>query len=232
MSTILQRVSLILVALFLAATAWADCPTPTGSYAWNLAVSVGYSFNLGTGGPPPDQDWPLDWSTMSADMQKVKDAMAIWSAADQTNISGVSFFFNGQYQNNYSGGPFYIHAYAVNYPGVYPSDPGRAAVTSASWLKNTHVIVQAVTSFYYGGYNPTIPGAPLDRNASGYPTVLTRLMLHEVGHTQGLTDQPDHGGYCLGQIAGQSVMNANCGTNDSASNIATTVTACDNQAVW
>ncbi len=65
-----------------------------------------------------------------------------------------------------------------------------------------------------------------------YDDFISRVTLHEIGHTMGLTDQPDHGGFCFGQTAGESVMNANCGTNDSAHNIAANVTNCDNGSVW
>jgi hypothetical protein len=221
----------MVAAFLLGGMLWADCPTPQGSTAWSSGVSAGYSFNVGVGGPPPDSMLQIDWSTLPSTIQDITEAMNLWTNANQGNVSVVHFNYNGVYQNNWTGGPYYIHAWHINYPGS-DLDPGIAAYTSTAVLMGTTIVVQANTSFYYGSISPLTQAAPLDTQSPGYDGSVVRIMLHEVGHTMGLRDQPLRAGSCAGQVAGESVMNVNCETNDSAHNIAPSPTSCDNQSVW
>jgi hypothetical protein len=95
----------------------------------------------------------------------------------------------------------------------------------------TNLIASAHITLYYGSINPVI-GLVVDPSSPDYDAAEVRWMLHELGHSMGLENQFEHSGYCLGQTAGESVMNATCGTNDSAHNIASNITACDQQSVW
>ena len=123
------------------------------------------------------------------------------------------------------------HAYSVNYPGGV-GDPGVASQIQPFVYQGTNIMAFANITLYYGSLNPITMGLNMDPSLPDYDTAVVRLMLHELGHSMGLENQPSRAGYCLGQTAGESVMNANCGTNDSAQNIASNITACDNQSVW
>jgi hypothetical protein len=201
--------------------------------SWNFGTPVGYSFNINAGTPPPGGLGQIQWSTLGQTTYDVSMAMNIWTSTNQSgNGSNIGFYYTGSWQTVYQGGPYYIIAYSVNNPGG-PGDPGVAATTYGyALLGYPSMLVEAQTIWYYGSLNPFTGQPAISQGAPGYDAAITRLMLHEVGHTMGLTDQPQRAGFCFGQIAGQSVMNANCGTNDSAGNVASNITMCDNQSVW
>jgi hypothetical protein len=60
-----------------------------------------------------------------------------------------------------------------------------------------------------------------------FPDFIQRFTQHEIGHTMGLDDQPAPGGYCYGQVAGESAMNYACGTNDNLGYVPSAPTQCD-----
>ena len=72
-----------------------------------------------------------------------------------------------------------------------------------------------------------------DSSATDYTTGILKVMLHEIGHTMGLNDEPvpNLNASCGGQTAGISVMNGKCGINDRGNNLPTDVTSCDDQTV-
>jgi hypothetical protein len=70
-----------------------------------------------------------------------------------------------------------------------------------------------------------------DVGVAGYSTIFKKVMLHELGHSMGLKEEPTGTGHCLGQSGGNTVMNAVCGQNDNQNNQPTNVAACDNQRV-
>lgn len=72
-----------------------------------------------------------------------------------------------------------------------------------------------------------------DSNGSGYSTALLKAFLHEIGHTMGLGDNPvNQQQSCGGQTALDSLMNGMCGTNDSAGNMPSSITGCDQGQVF
>lgn len=97
-------------------------------------------------------------------------------------------------------------------------------------LSGTSILAFASTTFYFGSIS--IFGSPnIDESASNYHAFIQKVMLHEIGHTMRLDDQFVGSGTCGGELAGESVMNAQCGTNDSADNMASNVTSCDNATI-
>lgn len=82
----------------------------------------------------------------------------------------------------------------------------------------TDIIATAETIFYLGSTS-ALGYANYDESSGNYHAFIQKVMAHEIGHTMGLTDQPVGAGDCGGQTAGESVMNAVCGTNDSANNM-------------
>lgn len=70
-----------------------------------------------------------------------------------------------------------------------------------------------------------------DPHVAGYNSIFRKVMLHELGHTMGLRDEPGGTGPCQGQSAGNTVMNGICGQNDRLNNMPTDVATCDNQQV-
>jgi hypothetical protein len=65
-----------------------------------------------------------------------------------------------------------------------------------------------------------------DPNANTYDSAIRKVTRHEVGHFMGLGEQSDSCG-----AANNTVMNGECGTNDSGGNLPDSVTQCDNDAV-
>ena len=213
-------------AVFCVGGTQAACPTPVGPLAWSNGIYVLYTFQQGSGGPPPNGFNPISWSTMPTTVSDIASAMGAWTTDNATFNSTLVQFVQT------SAGAFRFFAYQVNYPGTPGLDPGVAAQTAMAHIVGTSILVQATTTFYYGSLSPLTGTLTMDPAAPGYDSFMSRVTLHEVGHTMGLTDQPLGGGFCAGQVAGQSVMNSNCGTNDSAGNIAASVTACDNASLW
>ena len=82
---------------------------------------------------------------------------------------------------------------------------------------------------YFGSISSVGGYANYDHNAGNYHAFITTVMLHGIGHTMDLDEQTVVvGAQCAGQIAGESVMNYQCGANDVANNMPTIVTSCDN----
>jgi hypothetical protein len=147
-----------------------------------------------------------------------------WTNADQTqNSSNVTFYSSPE-------GPFRVYAQSV----VDPSGCGVsvAAQTNVGIYQGTMTVAAANTTFYLGSSSQFGPN--YDPNAGNYHSFIQKLMTHEIGHTMGLDNQLVGGGVCGGQIAGESVMNAQCGTNDSANNLPAPMVGlptCDNQSI-
>jgi hypothetical protein len=146
------------------------------------------------------------------------EAFNQWTQANQSNGTNIGFSYAT------GGGPFPVYAEQLNVQG-----DGVPADTSRDLLEGTQTLVAAYTTFYY---NTTGRGGGLniDPNSAGYHAAITKIMLHGIGHTMGLENQPTdfNNPNCAGQVAGESVMNAVCGTNDSANNMPSSVTSCDN----
>lgn len=78
-----------------------------------------------------------------------------------------------------------------------------------------------------------IGGGWFSQSAPSYLTAILKAMLHEIGHTMGITEtvRPDPNAPCFGQTPRISLMNAMCNVNDSADNLPQDVTPCDQQSI-
>jgi hypothetical protein len=216
--------TLAAVMCFAPVIASAVCPTPGVVYGWPFGIPAYYTWANFNG--------PAAWTNLGVGNlgieSPIHDAFSSWSSANQSqNSSNVTFYYSGT-------GFVRVYAVQVNFPGIPGmGDPGGAArYTMALWAGTNSVLLHDVTIYigatYYIGATP--PFTPVfDQGAADYHTFIKKVMLHEIGHAMYLTDQP--GPACGGQVAGQSVMNGSCGTNDVANFLPTSVQACDNATI-
>lgn len=143
------------------------------------------------------------------------DAFREWNTANNSsNTSGVVFYPSDA-------------AHPPNFSIINASAGGSPAHSAIGVNPSTRVTQSVTTKIDVN--NPAIYSS----SQPGYNTVFKKVMLHEIGHTMGINDQPVPNGSanCGGQTAGKSVMNGKCGMNDQGNNLPTTVTACDNNSV-
>jgi hypothetical protein len=120
-------------------------------------------------------------------------------------------------------------------PDTYACMNTFPADTQVGYYIDTGVVASAATHFYFGTLAVGLGYPNWDLGAPNFHSAVQKIMAHEIGHTMGIKDQPLGAGDCGGQTAGQSVMNALCGTNDSANNLpapAPGLPPCDNASVW
>ena len=160
----------------------------------------------------------------------INSAFNRWNYANQSqNSSNVQFFFS-------TTGAFEVEAYTPTFAEF--CGYGEPAHTAVIIYAETTVVVWAKTRFFFGTDSNTVPSYPnWDPLAGNFHTAVQKIMAHEIGHPMGLDNQPVDPGNpnCGGQTAGESVMNAMCGTNDSANNLPTPtmlgIPSCDNASV-
>jgi hypothetical protein len=200
-----------------------DCPTPLVQdyWGWQHGYSVHYYYP--TPGPPPGNLTFLPISSLGI-ADDISAAFSQWEYANERqNSSGVIFFYN-QYMPVHN-----VYAYRVNFPGIPFLDPMRTAYTYIGVYSGTPYVAVAATEIYYDARHPIYTDRVLmDPAAPNFHTFITKVMRHEIGHAMGLGEQP------FPQVPGQSVMNAQDGTNDSANNMpapALGIPSCDNLAI-
>ena len=147
-------------------------------------------------------------------------ALSAWNTANGANNSGVSFLAADP--NNPAVLTFKV--------GV-PEKPGPAGSNiknfdGSSTAKTAEIVIDANNPNYFRA------------SVAGFSLAIFKAFLHEIGHTMGLADVPvpnptaSPATRCGDQTARQSVMNALCGVNDSGGNMASTITPCDQGAVF
>lgn len=217
MRTLASSISLFLTVTVVHAT----CPTPPVADSWQNGVGVQYSF--------PSLVTPPCWAAQSITAigidSDIHSTFNQWTYANQAqNGSNVGFYFQ-------PSGPYYVLAQrVVDYSACGVS---VAAQTTTGIYEGTNIVAYAQTYFYLGS-NSSLGFPNYDEGAGNYHAFIQKVMAHEIGHTMGLDDQPIGGGACGGQTAGESVMNAQCGTNDSANNMPASMLglpSCDNASV-
>lgn len=210
-----QRWSIALIPSCLAALilflpsvyqAQTGCP-PVSNNGWSKCATVYYTL-VGFNGTQTSQ---------------ITSALSAWHEANLGNASHVRFL-----QGSPPGG-------AINFGTLNVRTGATSGGAPAETIKNTASgpVVSATIRF---NLQATIPNTnPVllvyDPNVTGYSSIFKKVMLHEVGHTMGLRDEPGGTGPCRGQSAGNTVMNGICGQNDRANNMPTDVATCDNQQV-
>jgi hypothetical protein len=153
--------------------------------------------------------------TDPAIQSQIKAAADKWNAANGGNGSGVSFVLGPPPQGATGYGTITFQTGTVS---------GGIANTSYSGVNGTTFTGATITF-------DTSQQAVYDPNSAGYDTMFLKQALHELGHTMGLDHPPNPTGNGCDQTDGASVMNYACDTNDSANNMPTDVTTCDNQTV-
>lgn len=218
MNTLLKPLSLLLIAV---TALRAVCPTPTGTYSWANAIPVSYAY--------PTYVGPPCWVHQSASglgiQGDIDAAFNQWTHANQNqNSTNTTFYFS-------TSGTWNVYVLRVADPSACGTSV--AAQTYSAIYGGTSTVAFASTYFYLGS-NSTLGFPNYDETASNYHAFIQKVMAHEIGHPMGIDDQPLSGGVCGGQTSGQSVMNAACGTNDSADNMPAPtigIPTCDNQSV-
>lgn len=215
------------VFLCSAAMLRASCPTPSNfsGESWQV-YSVKYNFPTSTSYPRYYLT-PLSVGLLGI-QSNIDAAFNGWTYANRNqNLTAIGFTPGDP---GYGEGLIRVYAYQVNYPGVPNQDPGKAAYTYVAIYSGTTQIAFASTELYFGSISST-GGYPCydSSDSANYYAFVTKVMLHEIGHTMALGDQPVIiGAQCAGQISQESVMNFQCGTNDVGSNEPSAVTSCDN----
>ena len=160
----------------------------------------------------------------AAQAPQITGALSAWHQADFGNNSNVRFVQGVPPVGAENYGTLTVRT-------ATPTSSGAAADT----VKNTTSgpIISATITF---DLTWTIPGTNPPQlvyapNVVGYDSIFNKVMLHELGHSMGLREEPSGAGHCLGQSAGNTVMNAVCGQNDNQNNQPTNVANCDNQQV-
>lgn len=218
-----------LIAILFTIRSQAACPTPRTSLAtWQNGGTVYYSWPTNAG-PPPFAYTNLYIQDLGI-ANDITNAFNLWTSANQTNNNSRVRF---SYGTPGTAG-FRVYALRVNFPGdTINGDPHKAAIVNIGVLGGTNVVVSGLVTFYYGSLTSSTGIPFFNPNASNYHEFITKVMLHEIGHTFGLGDQPTYSLLpCLGQVPAESVMNGVCGTNDSAMNMPTSLQSCDNLSIY
>ena len=206
----------LLVASFLLLMT-ASIRIPTGSAQTNCPTTI-------------NNQWPKNKAifvqinpniTNQTQRDAIMAAIAKWNAANESNGSNVRF------QTTPTGGAETL----VIRNGTNPTAPDgtRPAARFNNDdvdLSSGDILTSTITLDSTATFSDGTPKT--DVTAANYGNFVLKLTLHEIGHTMGLAESA---GDACGQPDGNSVMNGHCGTNDSAGNVPTDITPCDQQTV-
>ncbi len=156
----------------------------------------------------------------STQSPQITAALSAWTTANQSNNSRVKFVAG----TAPPGGRSLTIRTGTTVSGA-PAETTKSPLTGAT----TSATITFNLNYTIAGTNP--PQLIYDPNVAGYNTIFRKVMLHELGHTMGLRDEPVGTGNCGGQTLGNSVMNGICNRNDGGGAMPTNVQTCDNQSV-
>jgi hypothetical protein len=147
---------------------------------------------------------------------QIERAISTWNQANQTNNSKVKF----RPATTTSGCilTFKNSISASNEPAVTQPFGSGGRITSAE------------ITFYSNGTFPNTNIKFFDPSKTGYSNAYEKAALHEIGHTMGLNHLTGYPSSCA-EPDRASVMNSMCDPNDTANNMPTSVTACDNNVI-
>ena len=182
-----------------------------------------------TGCPPQDNNYRgwakgstvyYDFSSMPSNIRPaIQSAIDKWNTANGNNGSHVNFAPADA--NHPATMTVHVGTYQDSL-GYHPA--GTVMTTGTGGIVTSASVTVDINNVGGGWYNQSDPS---------YATAILKVMLHEIGHTMGITDEvtPSQTEDCFGQTPGISVMNAMCGVNDFTDNLPTNVTPCDQQSI-
>ena len=163
-------------------------------------------------------------SSITDDDEKdqIKGALSLWNYANLTENCSNVVFREGPAPSGYL-------PYTLTFYNQVPDRPTDVAAFKPYTYDtaNNHVI-DGIIRF---NTNLVVSGIKIfDKNKpSSYNNFFTKLALHEIGHSLGLTHYTmNYPSACRSQEHGASVMNDVCNPNDMNNNVATAPTECDN----
>jgi hypothetical protein len=183
------------------------CP-PVSNNAWSKCATVYYTIT----------------GFNAAQTPQITSALSTWHQANLGNNSHVRFVPGAPPPSAENYGTLAVRT-------ATPTLSGAAAdcVKNPTSGPTISATITFDTAWTIPGTSP--PQMVYDVNVAGYNSIFKKVMLHELGHSMGLMEEPTGTGHCLGQSAGNTVMNAVCGQNDNQNNQPTNVANCDNQRV-
>lgn len=208
----LFRVSCLLAILFsLSSITFAECPTASQT-AWPAGKTVLFSINPNM---PPEQQ------------QAMLRAINKWNEENQANGSGVRFVDTGIAPNYQFGPPNLViqngeNPYTNSQTGQREYAPG--AIRRVNSDGSTTSGATGVTLEHATLTIDATPRTGVDPSQTGYPEIIEKIGLHEIGHTMGLA-------HPASQEPRQTVMNSGAGVNDIYNNMTTQITSCDRSTI-
>ena len=185
-----------------ASKVFAQCPAIT-NHGWPQNAIVRYT---------------IDNTYTDEQKRQVRAAADAWNQANSANNSKVSFLEDTTGQN-----------FTLRFL-IGPLQAGNPAQFAGTFDATTGTVETGTITY---DPNNTFPGTSTliaDPSKPGYSTVVTKLLLHEMGHLMGL-DHPFVPADPCDQPDGATVMNFACGINDIGGNLPLAPASCDQNAI-
>ncbi len=182
----------------LAQASCANVPTDPSQNGWAQGSTVKYGIDL------------VSYPPGSIERSAIQSAFNIWNASSLLTCLRITFV-----EDDFASQFLLLKGFA-----------GGAASNETPTVINS-IMVNTVMRLD----TDNTAGLPFfdKTQTSDYSRFVTETTVHEIGHTLALLDmpRPDKSKPCEGQTPGASVMNNECGTNDSAHNEASSPTCGD-----
>lgn len=187
-------------------TAEAFCPPVNYTNGWPANNNIYYQLSSS----------PTSFS--STETSSIQSALSNWTTNNTDwangNCSDVSFDTTGT-----------LNLTFTQSPGTRTGQANASAYCSITTANSS--VYSATITFYWGAYDSATSTYAWNRTNDAHLTFLTKVALHEIGHSMGLGDIANRND----EQSGTTVMNSWYGTNDNLGNMATQVQSCDNNEV-